>query len=146
MRFRALAIVSVLLFVLLTLLFTPTVDASPNHTSKGAKNEVVVLVRHLRVSKSRQPARAFMGTRHPPDVSPTIKAEWQRVSNCEEGGDWAHWTWWYPDGLGIDRPNFIQFGGNPNRVNSVTQQIFVGQRFVAYYHISIPDRYVCGPY
>lgn len=79
-------------------------------------------------------------------VSPYLRQAWQRVAVCEEGGDWKHWTWWYPDALGIDRPNFIQFGGNPNRVNSFTQQILVGQRFVAYYRMAIPDQNGCGPY
>ena len=79
-------------------------------------------------------------------IPPSLLAAWKRVNVCEEGGNWNYWSWWYPDGLGIDRPNFVQFGGNPNKVNSVAQQISVGQRFVAYYHMAIPDEYVCGPY
>lgn len=76
-------------------------------------------------------------------VSPLQKIVWGRVNQCEEGGNWNYFTWWYPDGLGIDRPNFIQFGGNPNIINSIAQQILVGQRFIAYYHMAVPDQYGC---
>ena len=77
-------------------------------------------------------------------VNPILFHKWNKVSICEEGGDWHHWTSWYPDGLGIDRPNFIQFGGSPNKVNSIAVQIAVGMRFIKYYHISIPDQYGCA--
>ena len=72
---------------------------------------------------------------------------WDIVAHCEEGGNWHYWSWWYPDALGIDRPNFIQFGGNPNVVNTIKKQIAVGMRFVHYYHIPIPDQHgVCYAY
>jgi hypothetical protein len=78
-------------------------------------------------------------------INPTLFHEWSKVDVCEEGGNWHYWSYMYPDGLGIDRANFVMFGGNPNKVNSIKVQIAVGMRFIAYYHMSIPDQqYGCG--
>lgn len=88
---------------------------------------------------------AITNTAHARQIA--LRTVWDKVAVCEEGGNWRHWTFWYPDGIGIDRPNFIQFGGNPNVINSIATQIKVGMRFVANYHIPIPDQNgYCYPY
>lgn len=79
-------------------------------------------------------------------LSAAILAKWQKVANCEEGGNWKYFSYWYPDALGIDRPNFIQFGGNPNKINTRAQQIVVGQKMIKHYNMGIPDQSWCAPW
>lgn len=78
-------------------------------------------------------------------INPVLFHKWDKVSTCEEGGNWHYWSYEYPDGLGIDRANFVMFGGNPNKVNTILVQIAVGMRFIGYYHMPIPDQFGdCG--
>lgn len=79
-------------------------------------------------------------------LSAVTLAKWKKVAVCEEGGNWKYFSYWYPDALGIDRPNYIQFGGNPNKPSSRAQQILVGQRFIKYYKMGVPDQYGCAPW
>jgi len=79
-------------------------------------------------------------------LSAALIAKWQKVAICEEGGDWKHFSYWYPDALGIDRPNWIQFGGSVTKPSSKATQIMVAQRFIKHYNIGIPDQYGCHPW
>lgn len=115
--------------ILSSLLVSTSADAAIVH--RRAHKPISAVVKHHPVHRATNTILASM------------REAWNKVAQCEEGGNWAHWTWWYPDGLGIDRPNFTAFGGNPNKVNSIYQQITVAQRFVAYYHMGIPDQYGC---
>jgi len=76
-------------------------------------------------------------------LSAATIAEWQRVAICEEGGNWKHFSYWYPNALGIDRPNWIQFGGSVTKVSSKITQILVAERFIKHYAMSVPDQYGC---
>lgn len=118
--------------ILSSLLVSTSADGATVH--KRVHNPGSAVVKHRPVHRATN------------TISSSLREAWNKVAQCEEGGNWAHWTWWYPDGIGIDRPNFAAFGGNPNVVNSIAQQITVAQRFVAYYHMGIPDQEFCGPY
>lgn len=76
-------------------------------------------------------------------ISAALIAKWQKVAICEEGGDWKHFSYWYPDALGIDRPNWLQFGGSVTKPSSRATQIIVAQRFIKHYDMGIPDQYGC---
>jgi hypothetical protein len=82
-----------------------------------------------------------------PKLSPHYAA-WSRVATCEEGG-WRVGGYNYPDSLGIDRTNYLNFGGTPQPPGPVSQknrelQIRVAERLRARYHISIPDQGGCA--
>jgi hypothetical protein len=79
-------------------------------------------------------------------ISAATIAQWQRVAICEEGGNWKHFSYWYPDALGIDRPNWIQFGGVVTKVSNKIVQISVAERFRKHYGVGIPDQYGCYPW
>jgi hypothetical protein len=91
-------------------------------------------------------------SRHTPRSSrPKLPADyttWSRVAGCETGG-WRVLGYGYPDSLGIDRTNFIAFGGTPlppgpvSRANQI-MQIRVADKLTARYHIAAPDRYRCA--
>jgi hypothetical protein len=75
-------------------------------------------------------------------------AAWSHVALCEEGG-WVVGGYNYPDSLGIDRTNYLRFGGRPQPPGPVSLenrvlQIRVAERLRARYHISIPDQGGCG--
>lgn len=82
-----------------------------------------------------------------PNRAETIAA-WQKVDTCEAKatGGWRSFSWNYPDGLGIDRTNWIMFGGKTNKPSKIWTQISVGIKFIKYYHISIPDQHGCYAY
>jgi len=73
-------------------------------------------------------------------------AVWQNVAICEEGGDWNHFTYFYPNALGINRPNWIQFGGRIDRPSDIATQIEVATRLIQYYNQGIPDQGYCAPW
>lgn len=73
-------------------------------------------------------------------------AKWQKVAICEEGGNWNYFTYWYPNALGIDKPNWIAAGGKINKSSSRMQQIIVANKFIKMYNIGIPDQYGCHPW
>ena len=55
----------------------------------------------------------------------------------------------YPDSLGMTAANYVRFGGLPLRPGRVKlaariRQIMVADRFIAHYHIGIPDTSGCG--
>jgi hypothetical protein len=82
-----------------------------------------------------------------PKLSPHYAA-WSRVATCEEGG-WTVGGYNYPDSLGIDRTNYLNFGGTPQPPGPVSEknreaQIRVAERLRARYHISIPDQGGCA--
>ena len=82
-----------------------------------------------------------------PLVSPAIMAKATRVAICEEGGNWNYFSYWYPDALGIDRPNWIQFGGSVAKPSSRATQIKIGTKFLRAYHMAMPDQQgYCAPW
>jgi hypothetical protein len=79
---------------------------------------------------------------------PADYSAWSRVASCESGG-WRVLGYAYPDSLGIDRANWLAFGGTPLPPGSVpaagkVAEIRVADRLAARYHVPIPDRYGCG--
>ncbi len=79
---------------------------------------------------------------------PADYAQWSRVATCEEGG-WVVRGYGYPDSIGINRTNFLAFGGRPlppgpvSRANRI-MEIRVADRLIAHYRAAIPDRYGCA--
>jgi hypothetical protein len=79
---------------------------------------------------------------------PRDYAQWSRVAGCETGG-WRVLGYDYPDSLGINRTNFVAFGGTPlppgpvSR-NALIMQIHVADRLIARYGTSVPDQSGCG--
>lgn len=81
---------------------------------------------------------------------PSDYAQWSRVAVCESGG-WRVLGSSYPDSLGIDRANYMAFGGTPLPSGVVSlagriAQIRVADRFIRRYHATIPDQVGCGPW
>ena len=79
---------------------------------------------------------------------PADYAEWTRVASCESGG-WQVLGYDYPDSLGINRTNFVAFGGRPLPPGSVStadriMQIQAADRLIAHYHSAVPDQYGCS--
>jgi hypothetical protein len=79
---------------------------------------------------------------------PTDYAKWSRVAGCEAGG-WRVLGYDYPDSLGINRANFVAFGGRPQGPGAVSRrgmimQIHVADRLIARYGVSVPDQYRCA--
>jgi hypothetical protein len=100
--------------------------------------------RAAKVSAHKAPKRSVHVA---PKLSPHYAA-WSRVATCEEGG-WRVGGYNYPDSLGIDRTNYLNFGGTPQPPGPVSQknrelQIRVAERLRARYHISIPDQGGCA--
>jgi hypothetical protein len=100
--------------------------------------------RATKVSAHKAPKRSIHVA---PKLSPHYAA-WSRVATCEEGG-WRVGGYEYPDSLGINRTNYLIFGGTPQPPGPVSQknrelQIRVAERLRARYHISIPDQGGCA--
>ncbi len=79
---------------------------------------------------------------------PADYPQWTRVAGCESGG-WRVLGYAYPDSLGIDRTNFLAFGGTPLPPGSVSpadrvMQIQVADRMITHYHTAVPDEYGCS--
>lgn len=73
---------------------------------------------------------------------------WSKVARCESGG-WRVLGYAYPDSLGIDRINYLAFGGKPIKPGWVPMrtrlvEIRVADRLIHHYRISVPDRYGCA--
>ena len=97
----------------------------------------------------KKPARAAArkAVRRAPKLSADY-ATWSHVALCEEGG-WNVAGYNYPDSLGIDRTNYLRFGGTPQPPGPVSLanrelQIRVADRLTASYHMSIPDQGYCA--
>lgn len=75
-------------------------------------------------------------------------AAWSRVARCESGG-WRVLGSAYPDSLGIDRANYLAFGGIPIKPGWVPLrqrliEIRVADRLIRHYRIGVPDQYGCA--
>ena len=83
------------------------------------------------------PAPAVLDT-----VTPAQRAAWQRVADCEEGGNWASDGSRFSGGLGITRANWAIFGGlqyaPEGAMATPDEQIMVAERIQG----SAPDQ--CG--
>ena len=66
--------------------------------------------------------------------------EWRLVNICEESGNWNYFTFWYPDGLGIDRPNWISGGGRVSAPSSPKVQVFIAEKLIHRWGIGVPDQ------
>ncbi|MGH2873260.1 MAG: hypothetical protein ACRDL5_12460 [Solirubrobacteraceae bacterium] len=111
--------------------------------------------RHHRSERHRPLVRQHRMTPHQrvprhPRVQP-LPADygaWSRVASCESGG-WQVLGYAYPDSLGIDRANWLAFGGTPLPPGGVSRaaesaEIRVADRLTAHYHVAIPDQYGCA--
>lgn len=68
-------------------------------------------------------------------------AEWTRVAVCEEGGWRGYVSYDYPDSLGIDRANWIAYGGGAGI--SPADQVAVAERLATALGIGVPDQSSC---
>lgn len=94
-----------------------------------------------RLNRPRTPQRP-----HP--KLPADYPQWSHVAECESGG-WQVLGGAYPDSLGIDRSNFVAFGGRPLPPGPVSRagrimQIRAANRLISHYHAALPDRYGCA--
>jgi len=86
----------------------------------------------------------------PPLVSPEIMAKWERVNQCEEGGNWHVQGSLYSGGLGITNYNWIRFGGGEFAWNAADatpeEQVVVARRIQAHGGVPdyVPDQWGCG--
>jgi hypothetical protein len=81
---------------------------------------------------------------------PADYGAWSQVAECESGG-WQVLGYAYPDSLGIDRANWLAFGGKPMAPGMVgpagrVAEIRVADRLIAQYHAAIPDQNGCEPW
>lgn len=79
---------------------------------------------------------------------PRDYSAWSRVARCESGG-WRVLGYAYPDSLGIDRINYLAFGGTPIKPGPVglrlrLVEIRVADRLIRHYGVGIPDRSGCA--
>jgi len=93
-----------------------------------------------------QPPKVVLEHSNSPVLNYRIVLEWQNVAICEEGGDWNHFTYFYPNALGIKRANWIQFGGSIDRLSDMATQIEVATKLIQYYHQGVPDQGYCAPW
>lgn len=120
-------------------------SAAPSHPRHRRIAYHRPLVRHLRITPHRRLER------HPRlQPLPADYGAWSRVASCESGG-WQVLGYSYPDSLGINRANWLAFGGTPLPAGGVSRsgeiaEIRVADRLVAHYHVAIPDQYGCGPW
>jgi hypothetical protein len=73
---------------------------------------------------------------------------WAHVATCESGG-WVVLGSTYPDSLGINRTNYVHFGGRPQGAGHVPlkariAQVRTANRLIKHYHMSVPDRGGCN--
>jgi hypothetical protein len=94
-------------------------------------------------------SRNYRARKHHRVRLPRDYQAWSKVAVCEEGGWIVHdGAGNYPDSLGIDRANYVAFGGKPqptgvpNRKERV-EQIKVADRLIRHYGIGIPDQNGC---
>ena len=78
------------------------------------------------------------------EVTPTEYAEWSKVNQCEEGGNWYVYGSVYSGGLGISNINWVGYGGTffaPNGAEATPdEQIVIASRIQS----SPPDQNGCG--
>ena len=92
------------------------------------------------------PAPAPVPAVAPPDpVSPALRAEWERVALCEEGGNWHADGAVFSGGLGISRTNWVRYCGTQfapvGALATEDQQIIVAERITGGW---VPDQYGCA--
>jgi len=67
-----------------------------------------------------------------PQVPPAVMAAWEKVAQCEEGGNWHANGPLYSGGLGISRVNWIAYGGlqfAPDGADATpAEQVIVAER------------------
>jgi hypothetical protein len=86
----------------------------------------------------------------PPLVSPDIMAKWQKVAQCEQGGNWHARGPVFSGGIGISEVNWEQYGGlklfGPLYAADPEQQVFIARKIQAAANVPnyIPDQYGCG--
>jgi hypothetical protein len=86
----------------------------------------------------------------PPLVSPDILAKWQKVAQCENGGNWHARGPVYSGGLGILETNWVHYGGlklfGPLYAASPEQQVFIARKIQAAAGIPeyVPNQFGCG--
>lgn len=86
----------------------------------------------------------------PPLVSPDIMAKWQKVAQCEQGGNWHARGPIYSGGLGILETNWVKYDGlklfGPLYAASPEQQVFIARKIQAAAGIPehVPNQFGCG--
>lgn len=85
----------------------------------------------------------------PPLVSPEVMAKWQKVAQCEQGGNWHVRGSLYSGGLGITEENWMKYGGwkfGAEYAASPEQQIVIAVRIQTAAGIPdyVPDQFGCG--
>jgi hypothetical protein len=90
-------------------------------------------------------------TTSPALVTATVRAEWQRTSVCETGGNWAMHGPVYGGGIGMSDVNWSAYSaglGYPATEGTATptQQIIVAERVQAAAGVPgyVPDQFGCG--
>lgn len=134
-------------------------DFQPQHQQR-LKTEVVPSLEHYETAAyhyllghhrkkhrlSRTQWLAHWATRH---VSPELRAEWDKVNNCEESGNWHVAGSEFSGGLGISNDNWRHYGGtrfSPTGAGATPdEQIIVAMNIVDQTHSSIPDQNGCQP-
>ena len=85
-----------------------------------------------------------------PLVSPAIMAMWQKVAQCETGGNWHSMGHTYQGGLGILVTNWYYFGGfkmfGPLYDATPEQQVFIAIKIQASDGVPnfVPDQHGCS--
>jgi hypothetical protein len=86
----------------------------------------------------------------PPLVSSEIMAKWEKVAQCEQGGNWHARGPIYSGGLGILETNWVKYGGlklfGPLYAASSEQQVFIARKIQAAAGIPeyVPNQFGCG--
>ena len=84
-----------------------------------------------------------------PVIPPAIMAKWQKVAQCEEGGNWHVRGPIYSGGLGITEVNWMAYGGwiyGAEYAATPAEQVYIAMKIQAAHGYAgyVPDQYGCS--
>ena len=84
-----------------------------------------------------------------PVIPPAIMAKWEKVAQCEQGGNWHVRGPIYSGGLGITEVNWMAYGGwiyGAEYAATPAEQVFIAMKIQADkgYAGYVPDQNGCG--
>lgn len=133
-----------LIFVfILPFLILPSASPHHRHLTVRRNPQAPMLLRFLRQPEV-VPHPTIPSVPLGPTISPATFVAWDRVANCETGGNWAMEGPVYSGALGISNHNWWAYGGGEFASNaglaSPSEQIIVAERIQS----SPPDQWGCS--
>ena len=84
-----------------------------------------------------------------PVIPPSIMAKWEKVAQCEQGGNWHVRGPIYSGGLGITEVNWMAYGGwiyGAEYAATPAEQVYIAMKIQAAHGYAgyVPDQYGCS--